>query len=188
MVNHRRYCIQQFIMIKDVDGDVLELGVGCGKNSVNLAMVIKGLGLDKKVYACDTYSGLPYTDERSGIESDLKRGEFGEFTYQQLRSEALHKGISNILICVVGLVEETLKKDLADKRFCFVWFDLDLYKPTLYSYKFLENRITKGGIIGFHDYEFIRCPGIKKVVDEVVDKKKYKKIYRKGTSIFFKRV
>ena len=93
----------------------------------------------------------------------------------------------NIMI-VEGLVEETLPRCLSTRVFCFAWIDMDLYEPTSFAYKFLENRVHVGGVIGFHDYRYIRCPGIQKVVDEEVDKERYQKVFLGNNCIFLQRV
>lgn len=188
MIPFRRYCVYELVMSKDLEGDVIELGLGTGRNAFHLARVVKDLGLNKKVYSCDTFGGLPYTDEGSGIKNRLMKGGWYYLTLAQFKLEAMKEALTDILIPIVGLVEETLPKQLSDKQFCFAWLDLDLYKPTVYGYKFLEERMTKGGIVGFHDYGNEMCPGIKKVVDETLDRNKFQQVFRGGSSIFFKRI
>jgi len=183
-----RYCIYHMIMSREVRGDVIELGVGTGKNSFHLARVVDDLSLNKRVYACDTFQGLPYTDEGTGIESSLKKGGWFHITLEQFRLEIAKEKLNGVLIPVQGLIEKTLPAQLKDKRFCFAWLDMDLYKPTVLGYKFLEDRISVGGILGFHDYKNKMCPGIVKAVDEEVNKNKFEQIFCKGSSIFFKRV
>ena len=73
---------------------------------------------------------------------------------------------------VEGMVENTLPT-LDDKTFCFAWVDMDLAKPTRYGIKWLEDRMVKGGIIGFHDYGFHLTPGIKPAVDSTLNWSKY---------------
>ena len=89
---------------------------------------------------------------------------------------------------IIGLVEETLPLYLKDKIFNFAWVDMDLYQPTSIAYKFLEERLSIGGIIGFHDYKFPRCPGIEKVVDEEMNKDRFQFILNEWTCIFFRKV
>lgn len=66
--------------------------------------------------------------------------------------------------------------------------DMDLYQPTSFAYKFLEDRMVIGGIIGFHDYKFVRCPGVQQVVDTEVNKEKYRIIHDEYTCVYLQRV
>lgn len=188
IANHRRYCMEQlmFIIAECVPGDIAEFGIGSGKNTFNLATMLKDLDQDRKLFAYDTYEGLPYTDAQTGApESSLKPGECYAITLEQLRLESKLRSLSEIIIPRKGLAEEVFKT--CEEKLSFVWFDMDLYKPTSLVYKMVEDRVNAGGVIGFHDYEFGRCPGIKVVVDKEINRDKFRQVYRKGSSIFFKR-
>ena len=187
IVNHRRYCIEQLVITRDLPGDIAELGVGCGKNVFNMACVIKDLGINKKIWALDCFTGLPYTDEETcGIASGSKIGSCYGIVPAQLELELRNRGLNDVVEIVIGLVEETLPVRIADKMFSLVWLDMDLYMPTLFAYKFMEDRIVPGGLIGFHDHES-HFEGITKVVAEAVDKEKFEQAFKRGSSIFFRR-
>lgn len=152
-------------------GDVIECGVFEGQTTIALAKVLKEFNSNKKIYACDTYNGLPYNGV-GGIDSMLKKGECTA-SFKTFWKNVKEAGVENYIIPIAGLVEETLMKKLKNKKFCFAFLDMDLYEPTSYTYKFLENRISVGGVIGYHDYKFERCPGIEIVVDKEMDRNKY---------------
>jgi hypothetical protein len=188
IANHRRYCFEHLVMSRGVDGDVLELGVGTGKTTFLLANVVRDLGLKKSVFACDCFQGLPYNEEASGIESSFKQGDCFWITLDQFKLEINRALLQNVIIPIPGKIEDTLSQQLGDRKFCLAWLDMDLYEPTYYAYKFLEDRISIGGHIGFHDYEEKRTNAILKVVDEIVDKNKYVRVMHRGSSVFFRRV
>ncbi len=71
------------------------------------------------------------------------------------------------------MFEDTLYQQLQYKKFCFAWVDADVYQATTFGYKFLEDRMVIGGVIGFHDYGFALTPGVTKVVDTEVNYIKY---------------
>jgi hypothetical protein len=164
-----------------LEGDVAECGVAFGQTTFFLDSTVKKA--NKLLLAFDTYSGFPYDDS---IVSKLqcKRGQLN-FGIQFYAKFNLLKDTS--IIPVKGLVEDTLK-EYSNRKFCFVWLDLDLYQPTSYAYKFFEDRMVKGGVIGFHDYKFSRCPGIDIVVDKEVNYNKYVAIFNKNTCLFIKRI
>jgi hypothetical protein len=176
-------CLEQLVKVIRLPGDVIELGVASGDTTFPMAYMLSEMAPAKMVYACDTFSGLPYDD--AIISPNMcKKGEInhGNRFFDIMGA----RGYKNIT-CIKGLVEETLPKCLVDKKFCFAWVDMDLYQPTSFAYKFLEDRMAIGGIIGFHDYRFIRCPGIEKVVEKEIDYTKYRIISNLDTCVFLQR-
>ncbi|MFM9964426.1 MAG: TylF/MycF/NovP-related O-methyltransferase [Planctomycetaceae bacterium] len=153
-------CLQYLNEVRKLPGDVIELGVAYGTTSLTLALWMEENTPLKTLFACDTFTGLPTA------EGDLQAGECN---YGSAFQRTLHQLPINNVKVVKGLIEETLPTQLADKRFCFAWLDMDLYSPTSFAAKWLRERMTPGGIIGFHDYGFQRCPGIAKVVDSEID-------------------
>lgn len=154
-------------------GDVIELGVSAGNTTIPLALLLKHNNIKKKIYALDTYEGLPY-DGKVGIDNVLKKGECS-FGFEKFMDRVKHFDVQDYIIPVQGLVENTLVT-LSDKTFCFAWFDMDLYKPTSIAQKFIAPRIVNRGVMGFHDYKFIRCPGIEIVVDKEIDYNQFERI------------
>jgi hypothetical protein len=175
-----RHCVKMFKRCSWVEGDVAELGVAFGQTAFMLDQHVMDAG--KVLYAFDTFLGLPYDDDGSHALKCKK----GEMNYGKQFFKSFNSISETSIFPVVGLVEDTLKK-VKDKKFCFVWFDLDLYKPTSFAYKFFEDRVPTGGIIGFHDYKFVRCPGIQIVVDNEVDYSKFEVAYHKDSCIYLKR-
>jgi O-methyltransferase len=181
--SHRAYvCLQAFYLHGPLKmgGDVIEMGVYRGSTTVRLAEAVSRCSLDKKVYACDTFRGLSHT------EGNLKKGsmrcDVDQFV-ENLKSYP-QGDYSDVVVPVVGRIERTLKT-LEDKRFCFAWLDMDLETPTRFGIKWLEKRMLVGGIIGFHDYDFHLCPGIKKAVQEEVNWDAYKHLNIPAINCYF---
>lgn len=174
-------CLEQFDTIKHLDGNLIELGVAFGATTFPLAK--EASKVNKLIYACDTFEGLPYDDS---IITDWRCVK-GEMNYgKEFFANFLDYSVDNV-VPVRGLVEDTLPT-LEHDEFCFAWVDMDLYQPTSFAYKWLENRIVVGGIIGFHDYKFHRCPGIEVVVDKEIDYTKYQVVKNDYTCIFLQRI
>ncbi len=58
--------------------------------------------------------------------------------------------------------------EVADRTFCFVHVDVDLYAPSLASLQFFYPRLVNGGILLCDDYGSEACPGARLAVDEYV--------------------
>ena len=175
------FCLQHLANVRDLPGDVLELGVASGRTALALAGFCHEMAPTKLVFACDTFNGLPDSEGKLQ-EGDLNYGKMVE-------AMLFHSHLRNVVV-VNGRIETQLPLRLPDRRFCFAWVDLDLYSPTSFAYKFLEDRMVPGGILGFHDYRFPKCPGIDKVVDEELDRDKFEEIPHEGNPyccVFFRR-
>jgi hypothetical protein len=61
--------------------------------------------------------------------------------------------------------------EVADHTFKFVHIDVDLYQPTLDSFKFFYDRMRTGGVILCDDYACPGTPGALKAVDEFLSDK-----------------
>lgn len=155
-----------------IPGDIIEMGVFQGQTTIAMAKVLKSVQSDKKIYACDTYNGLPY-DGVSSIDGMLKKGECTA-SFELFWSNIKKAKVEDYVIPVPGLIEETLYNKLKDKEYCFAFLDMDLYEPTSYGTRYLLPRLNVGGIVGYHDYKYERCPGIEIVVHKEIDHKKYK--------------
>ncbi len=187
--NHHRYCLQQLQTVLEVPGDVIECGIGCGDNCIQMAAWLRDLRIKKIVHACDIFEGLPYTDEEtSHIKSPLEKGECVHRTVPEFIAETEKYVVQKFINIVPGLVEETLPKILNDKTFCFAWLDMDLYKPTHFAWYWLQDKMPVGAIIGIHDYTNVRCPGIDEIIEDIVMKNTdWEQVYRDGVAIYFKR-
>jgi O-methyltransferase len=167
-----------------VPGDLIELGVARGDTTFPMANFMAEIMPEKKLYACDTFSGLPYDDsmecENKWKKGDLNLGNAFKAIYAARRDRNI--------IMVEGMVEDTLMQKLGGCRFCVAWIDMDTYQPTSFAYKFLEDRINPGGVIGFHDYQYVNTPGIAKVVDSELDAKKFEQIGEiEANCVFFRK-
>jgi len=160
-------------------GNVIECGVAAGRTTFAMADFMAENMPGRTLYACDTFSGLPY-----GENDELKRGECD---YGDLFKRVLAARKPGCIETIEGLVEDTLMARLSDEQFCFAWLDMDLYLPTSIAAQFLADRIVPGGFIGFHDYRFVRCPGIAEVADKEMDRNKYSTWIQADNCIFLKR-
>lgn len=134
-----------------IPGDILELGsYKCG-TTILLSHYLDMLGSDKKIYACDTFSGFPYEDRFNDKSVKLKircnDTSLGYVTDKIASFQAAH----NIRL-VAGSFEDTLYQRLAEKRFSFVLVDCDLYDATKFSLPFAYDRMERDAVCAFDEY------------------------------------
>jgi|ERR1051326_7384668 hypothetical protein len=167
----------------DVPGSVIELGVRNGANFFYLARLIEifhpaqrfdGLS-SRHLYGCDTFAGFPAIqaqDQSAGSWHDMREGGVGsnrEAFFRDLDTYLKDSPIAKRVHVLEGDVCETiptLVKERPGLRFSFVYFDLDLYQPTLECLRLLWNKIPKGGIVVLDEYAFPEFPGESQAVDE----------------------
>ena len=174
-------CIEQMSKCLHLAGDVVEFGVSMGTTTFPLARE----ATNKLVYAFDTFEGIPYDDEIKQDEKYVKKGECRGYNVIKFIEKAKEENCLNIVI-VKGLFEDTTKiTDIKD--ICFAWLDADVYQATKVAWEYVEKRLVIQGIVGFHDYTFSRCPGVKKVVD-TIDREKFEVIRFQSNCVFLRRI
>jgi len=178
-----KHCVEQLNSVLELEGDVIEFGVYKGATTFRLAKHLKDNNSNKKVFACDTFMGIPEDD----THGSCKKGDFSYSLYRFINSIKENK-FTNIIIPTKGDIRKTYNKFNESNKFCFAWLDMDIYSSTLFAVEFILPRLVKGGIVGFHDYNFEECKGVTKVVDENIDRTKYKEILNKNYCIFFKKL
>ncbi len=156
-----------------IPGDIAECGVYKGGSAYLIAEVTNKLAPQKTVFLFDTFKGLPDMNIKHDSALDKKN------TYQDTSVESVKALLDKFNNCNIneGLLQETLKS-AAEKTFCFVHIDCDLYDSIKYSCEFLYPRLNTGGMIVFDDYGYtIDWPGAKLAVDEFFKDKKEKPIH-----------
>lgn len=137
---------------KRLDGNIAELGVLHGGISRLMALMAP----EKKVYAFDTFEGIPYDD----VEGDHKQGEFKAISFDKVRDTALN--LPNIVI-KKGIFPDTVE-GMDDEKFCFVHMDADIYQSTKAGLEYFWPRLSKLGAIIIDDWDYEATKGVKTAV------------------------
>jgi hypothetical protein len=154
-------------------GIILEFGCRYGGNLAlynNLRGIYEPYNYTRKIVGFDTFTGFPKVNEID----DSKSGDYGLFeNYEDLLKEIL--SIHN-LNSPIGHVEKnfllkgdiniTLPLFLKDntRNVAFVYFDMDLYQPTLISLQLIFPFLSKGSIMVFDDFNNENFKGESKAI------------------------
>ena len=165
-----------FSQIKDIDGDIVECGVGWGCTLFYFSLIADLCPKKRQIYAYGLFEGgYPERDEVD------KRGacnvNYGgwSITEDQVKNYLIHGNISHDFIndnitFVKGPFSETLVK-YSGTGIAFLYIDANLYKSCKDCLNILYPKIVKGGIIAFSDYERTqKFPGARKAIDKFLDK------------------
>lgn len=142
----------QFILeTENLKGDILELGTYKGGTTIILALFLKKINSTRRIYSCDTFSGLPYDDKFSRTKD--AQGKFSDVKYDDVLQKIRKFGVNDKIQLIKGRFEKTLQRYLTQNEFSLVFVDCDLYDAVKYSLEFVYPRLNKGGIIAFDEYD-----------------------------------
>lgn len=149
-----------------LDGkDVIEFGSYRGGNALFMARVLWDVAPGAKVYACDTYAGMPETDAARDLHG---AGDFGDSSYDALveRRDAL--GLTNLVV-VKGLFQDTFPAIARERpTFGLAHIDCDIYSGVKYAQEAVWPRMARGGYVVYDDADTPSCIGATEAVEELV--------------------
>ena len=159
--NLYRLCAQT----RRVKGDIAELGVYKGGTARLLCQVKQ----NRELHLFDTfdaYGGMPAV--RAGVDLH-KPGDFKEAQITEVKK--LLSGFEGIRFYPGFFPETTQGVKNRSGAFAFVHLDVDIYQSTLDGLQYFYPRLSPGGMLVSHDYQFLPCSGVRKAFDEFfVDK------------------
>lgn len=174
---------EHFLNIKDLPGDIVEIGVfkGSGIASFSKFIEIYSPNSNKKVLGFDIF-GTTEANEILNKDSKLDKESmnivFNRVNSDELSLESVKDRLSNTKISedkydlIKGDVEISIPKFLEENpgfRISMLYIDVDLDRPTYFALKFLWDRILPGGVILFDEFEyhkFTESNGVEKFLKE----------------------
>lgn len=160
----RLYTLFQCVQQVPSDCVAMEIGVYRGGGSKFLAHLLRerGPGL---LYVCDTFSGHAEVD--ASIDGDHKVNDgFSDVAVDDVREYlAEYKNVS----FVVGDIVKT-SSTIPSETINFIHLDIDVYPPTKFVLDYFWPKLARGGVIVGDDYGTTSCMGMKKAVDEFLQK------------------
>ena len=157
--------------------NVIEFGVDRGGTLSTISRFIKP---DTNLYALDSFGFFSkdikenvtsFDSHYRGLYKPFTKGtRFKNFDHKKLESllnqEISKKNCSLKMICChfPDKIEKIDYEEISSKKFSFVHFDFDLYKPTIEAIKFIIPRLETNAIMLFDDYNFINQEGVKAAI------------------------
>lgn len=159
------YLIIRFGFAGLAPGHIVEFGAYRGGNALFMAAVCKELHPDMKIYAFDTFEGMPVTDPSRDAHS---AGDFKDAGYHEL-SHIIEKEKLDNIVLVRGLFEDTAEKALekiGPVRLNHI--DCDIYSAVKFSYDVSRDHMVDGGYWVFDDSLYSSCIGAMEAVEETL--------------------
>ena len=168
--------LEFIVNTEKLEGNILELGVYKGGMTVLSANLLQNISSGKKIYACDSFSGIPYDDKFSNVQNS--KGRFGDTSEEYVQKKIQKFNLASKTELIPGLFENTLYQKLSEQKFSLVLLDCDVYDATKFALEFIYPRMTTNGIIVLDDYEraYTEKPlwGATKAIDEFAKKNNLK--------------
>ena len=130
-----------------LEGDIIELGSYKGGNAIMIAEFLKQIGSKKKVYACDTFSGIP---EDSNVKDIADMGYFSDTNLDAVKKKLKKYDAFNVKL-VIGDFRNTLPK-LDKEKFSLVFIDCNIFSSAKLAINFSYPRLVKDGVLFSHCY------------------------------------
>ena len=146
---------------RNLEGEIAEAGVYFGSTA---RLILRFFDrTNKTIHLFDTFDVMPDANPKYDTPENWhpQKGlsvEFAKHVLEDYYSKGLVKFHK-------GLFKDTLH-EAADKQFCFVHIDCDLYDGARDAIEFFYPRMVTGGVMMFHDYDTTSFPGIKLAVEE----------------------
>ena len=158
------YLILRFFLDRIPFGHVVEFGAyRCG-NAMFMARVLERIRPGVRVYAFDTFAGMPATD--LSIDAHLA-GDFRDANLAEIRAALADAGIGNLEL-VPGLFEDTAAKALAAiGPVALAHLDSDIRSALTTSYNAVIPHMVAGGYYVFDDATVSSCLGATEVVEDL---------------------
>lgn len=167
-VQRRRnvYRFLSLMLVNDIDGDVVELGVYTGMTGVLIQEILNESGCQKTLSLYDSFEGLPesryqHEKDRKGVFGRHPKGDIQEIVRKNF--EKRHLEVPRIFTGWFSL--DALNTQLPE-RICFAHLDGDLYESTKISLEAVYPRLTKGGVMIVDDYNHPSWKGVRAAVEE----------------------
>ena len=167
----------KYISSNKIEGEFVEAGVFKGGNLMLMNYLNNKLKLSKKIFAYDTFEGMPQENEKFDIDIKNKTAKETRQAYKDNEwcfaplnevKENLFKFDKNLkdnFIFVQGKVEETLNNEKnIPKKISLLRLDTDFYDSTKKEMEILYPRLQKKGVLIIDDYGHWK--GSKKAIDE----------------------
>lgn len=146
--------------LRDVPGDVLEVGVWRGGSA---ALLGKAAGPGRRLILADTFKGVV----KAGPRDDYyKGGEHADTDEKTVRDLLAALGLESVTI-LPGIFPEETAASVSDLLFSLVHIDVDVYQSGRDVFEWAWPRLNEGGVVVFDDYGFYGCEGVTALVNEL---------------------
>ncbi len=163
------YRAVRYVVKHEVPGDIVECGSARGGSAALMALTLRRLGSQRKLWLFDTFEGLPAPSSQDpDFElADLFTGSCVG-TLDEVQDLFYRLNIADDATFVKGLFQETLPVT-SIQQIAVLHIDGDWYESVRVCLNCLYDKVVDGGVIQLDDYGYWK--GARKAVDEFLDRR-----------------
>lgn len=143
-------CIKE---TENLEGNIIELGSWKAGNAILMAKFLKQIKSKKKIFACDTFDGIPTDDQF--VENKIGKGMFSDARIEEISKKIEIFGVKKEIELIKGDFDDSLEQ-LESEKFSLVFLDCNIYDSAKIAINFTYPKLSTNGIFISH------CYGIKK--------------------------
>ena len=167
-LNRYLYFLDQVERVKEVEGDIVECGVSIGHGALLFLLLSEYVGVERTYYGFDSFAGFPEPVDNDGLTPITGKDFWASpretvlrvLTDGRIPEDKIRKQVR----LVKGIFDETIQTYKG--KIALLHLDCDLYESYKVSLTNLYDKVVKGGIIMFDEYDDQRWPGAKIAIDE----------------------
>ncbi len=160
------YMLIRFGLPQIEAGDIVEFGSYKGGSAIFMASLLRSLDSSARVFALDTYGGMPATD----VVRDLHNaGDFRDTDIADFRAAIASHGLDAWVVPVQGVFTDTFPALIADgRRIALAHVDCDIYDGVKYSISASRPAMAKDAYFVFDDPLHGSCLGAMQAIEETL--------------------
>lgn len=148
------------VIANNILGDFVETGVWRGGSCIFMAAILKSYGItDRKIWACDSFAGLPQPDEAYPADKGDTHylAPFLSVSLEQVKENfAGYDLLTDQVHFVKGWFSNSLP-NLPVKKIAILRLDGDMYESTIDALTNLYAKVSVGGYVIVDDYGLPNC-------------------------------
>ncbi len=175
-------------MLEDVDGRIVECGVGPGRSMLAFSMITQYVTKPRDIVGFDTFDGIPPPTSEDG-EANVHKTGWWRHSIDNVVELLKHNGLSEAVIeervsFKPGLFEDTLP-NYDGMPIAFLHIDVDFYKSYSTVLRELWPHVAPGGIVAFDEYRNPVFPGATQAVDEFFVRRREEPVKSNVTDLYY---
>lgn len=147
-------------------GDIVEFGSYKGGSAIFMGSILRALSSTAKVFALDTYEGMPDTD---AVRDLHRKGDFMDTNIDDFRRVIDANDLGAWVVPVKGVFTDTFPGLVASgRRIALAHIDCDIYEGVKYGIEASRPHMVQDGYFVFDDPLHGSCLGAMQAIEETL--------------------
>lgn len=144
-----------YVRENNIEGDLIETGVWRGGSVIFMKLYCQIYNIDKKVFVCDSFEGLPKPSGRFDQDDGDTHYQHNELaiSLEEVKNNfRKYKCLDDKVLFIKGFFSETLPNNGLIEKLCILRMDGDMYESTYDVFYSCYDKLVKNGVCIIDDY------------------------------------